>query len=88
MKMLPIEFTECVSAHAESSLIEPFWTKECIKILEVDSNNSWSNKEKSNNFNYSNNYIKYKVTQKIYLDIYKGIEKLWTKSEICFCDRK
>lgn len=55
--MLPIEFTECVSAHAESSLIEPFWTKECIKILEVDSNNSGSNKEKSNNFNYVHNNI-------------------------------
>lgn len=32
--------------------------------------------EKSNNFNFPNNYIKYKVTPKIDLDIYKGIEKL------------
>lgn len=32
--------------------------------------------KKSNNLNYPINYIKYKITQKIDLDIYKGTEKL------------
>lgn len=31
--------------------------------------------------------IEYKITQKIDLDIYKGTEKLWTKSELGFYER-